>query len=125
MPLKLLDIIVTVLLPIIAGTSIYFFKNIIELPPSFITHYLADGLWAFSFINAILIVWNRHLSRGWLMMIVFIFIAFEVLQHFEVINGTGDIYDILTYFIFAFIAVITNRYFKKQFHHLNDPHAIS
>lgn len=119
MPGKLIDTLLTVLLPLITGILIYYFKIIAALPPSFITHHFADGLWAFSFINAILIVWNRQPAWGWLAFLFIIFIAFEVLQHLAVINGTGDLYDTITYFVFALLAIITNKYFKKQFHPVN------
>lgn len=95
------------------------------MSPSFVTHHLADGLWAFSFINAILVVWNRQPAWGWLAFLFIVFIAFEGLQHLAVINGTGDIYDTITYFIFAIIALISNRFFKKHFHSINHHHEVS
>ncbi len=82
-----------------------------------IKHYLPDGLWAFAAVSAILIIWNRQINWWWVLAMGFLFVGFEYLQHIQWIKGTGDILDILVYFIFGYIAILVNPYFKYSFNH--------
>lgn len=123
-PVKPVDIIVTVLLPVIGGVTVYYLKNVALLSPSLVAHHLADGLWAFSFVNAMLIVWDRQLHRVWFTLVFFVFAIYELLQYQNVIAGTGDVYDTLTYFLFGVLGIVTNNYFIKLFHPINKQHEV-
>ncbi|MGG9961266.1 hypothetical protein [Ferruginibacter sp. SUN106] len=82
------------------------------MPALFINH-LPDGLWAYAFLSCILIIWNRQIHIPWLIVVLISFVAFEVLQSLEIINGTGDIKDIITYCTFSIIALFANSFFSK------------
>ncbi len=104
------DVIFNIALPILAGNCIYLtckpfgFQKIVN-------SYLPDGLWAYALMSTILIIWNRVINVFWIITSFIIFPVFEALQYFHIIPGRGDFWDILIYFIFSFIALVTNKYF--------------
>lgn len=106
---KKIDLLLTVLLPMLAGVLIYFSADHITLN-AFIRNQLPDGLWAYSLVSCILIIWNRKINTVWLLATGVLFIVFELLQYLHIINGTGDLWDLLVYFIFSLIALITNTF---------------
>ena len=110
---KIIDILLNVVLPVLTGYLIYLFaenNNRYE----WATNYLPDGLWAYALLSSILIIWKRKINIYWCSL-VFIFAAtFEILQFYHFVGGTGDIWDIATYFLFFIIVLLTNKYFLKQ-----------
>jgi hypothetical protein len=104
------DILLNVILPLLVGIGVYESSKVIILN-TYIRNYFPDGLWAYSFVSCLLIIWNRRINLFWIVSIFIFFIAFEVFQHFEVINGTGDYIDVLIYFGCSTIALLTNKYF--------------
>ncbi len=122
---KLIDVVINVFLPILLGVFIYFLKQTNTLSSSFITNYLADGLWAFSLTSAILIIWNRVPSWLWQIIIFILFVLFEILQYYKKINGTADVYDVVVYFTYAAFALALNPFYKKKFHNQNKTHEIN
>lgn len=102
---KIADIIINVLLPLILGYIIYnvSFENHVK-------NYLPDGLWAYSFVSALSIIWKRHLPLFWIVTVFIIAALVEYLQLLKVIPGTADIIDIVVYFIFIIIGLLINRY---------------
>ena len=107
--LKSIDCFANVLLPLLLGSLIYKLTN--ENPAvSVIRNYLPDGLWAYAFLSSLLIIWKRVLNIAWLLGACFCATFFEVLQAWQVVGGTADWLDVVTYFLFFAIAVIINKY---------------
>ena len=107
-----LDILLNGVLPIFIGAVLYFLElNHFDL--FIVKNYFPDGLWAYSFISIILIIWDRRINYFWILVVFIFSIIFELLQYYHIINGTGDIWDIVTYFIFFAIAIMTNKFFKR------------
>jgi hypothetical protein len=113
------DLLLNVLLPIILGVLIYAIPGFKKLP-AFFSNHLPDGLWAYAFLSCILIIWNRQIHIPWLIVVFISFVAFELLQSLEIINGTGDIKDIITYCIFSLTALLTNTYFSKTLNYTHE-----
>lgn len=108
------DFAINVLLPLILGYIIYLLtlnhKHIIILG-----NYLPDGLWAYALLSSVLIIWDRQKNIFW---IIFIYIAaalFEIFQYLHFISGTGDILDILVYYIFFTFVLAANNLLKNTF----------
>lgn len=73
--------------------------------PEWFLYSLPDGLWIFSYVYLILLLWNFKISyQGfiWILIIPFIAIISEIGQKYKFINGTFDMTDLLFY-IFGFI----------------------
>ena len=110
------DIAINVLLPLTAGYRIYaadFFSGI----SPFIRNYFPDGLWAYAFLSAILIVWKRQINVLWVTILFLVSATFEVLQVAGLVTGTGDVIDLVFYSTFFCLALLTNNYFKKLTYH--------
>lgn len=107
---RVLDILLNVGLPLLMGYGVYRWGKALTTH-SFVNNYLADGLWAYAFCSALLIVWNRKISKGWLFVGLLTSILFEGLQYLHLLTGTGDLWDVAVYFIFAALALWANRYF--------------
>ncbi len=101
----LLNIIGPILLGIFVYTNCY---------PKLIRNYLPDGLWAYSFTSSIILIWDNTINYFWISSVFLIFIIFEILQYKGIINGTGDIRDVLVYIIFCIFTLIVNIVFKKN-----------
>lgn len=106
------DILLNVLLPLLAGTYIYH-AGAPHAVPVQVRNYLPDGFWAYAFISSILIIWNRQINITWITMVFIISTCFELLQYYHKIPGTGDITDVIIYFLFFTIALILNPFFKR------------
>jgi len=109
------DIILNTFIPILIGSAFYFAE-----PNQLIRNYLPDGLWAYSLISTILIIWNRQINMFWILFSFFLFILFELLQKINIIRGTGDIYDVAIYFVFGFTSIITNKIFKLKLNYYEE-----
>lgn len=105
---KILDLVLNVILPVFGGGIIYYLHT-----KGFVKIHLSDGLWAYGFTSAILIIWDRKFHFFWIAIILASFIIFELLQTIHAINGTGDLFDVLVYFAFGGIALSTNKFFNK------------
>ena len=108
---RLLDILINILLPILIGCLLYSIDERLT-----IINYLPDGLWSYSLISTILIVWQRLPNFFWIMISFILFPAFEYLQFVHFINGTGDFIDVLVYLICGLIAIMSNNFFKNKFY---------
>ena len=104
------DIFFNVILPLLLGIGIYELSNATILN-GFFRNYLPDGLWAYSLVSSLLIIWNRRIKIFWIVLIFIFYIAFEVFQYIKVIDGTGDYMDVLIYFGFSTATLLTNKYF--------------
>ena len=111
--LKKINILVNVIFPLIIGCSIYFISNTNPFIKGFIRNQLPDGLWAYSLTSSLLIIWDKQINLYWLLILAFAFIGIEILQKLSLIEGTYDISDIITYFIFSFFAFLFFKFYKK------------
>jgi hypothetical protein len=110
---KSADIMVNVISPVLAGCLIYYGGYTRQLP-SPAQNYLPDGLWAYAFISAILIIWNRHIHPAWLIIVCLLAAGFELLQYLQLINGTPDIIDVVVYLICIGLGVIVNHFLQEK-----------
>ncbi|NNT71677.1 hypothetical protein HKT18_05545 [Flavobacterium sp. IMCC34852] len=70
--------------------------------PEWILFALPDGLWMFSYMSLILLVWENNISKEnivWIFIIPFIALLSEVLQIIEIIPGTFDKLDLAMYLL--------------------------
>jgi hypothetical protein len=104
----LADLSLNVFLPLLLGVMLYKIPTV-----RFVRNYLADGLWAYAFMSTMLIVWDRKINFYWLFFVFASFVIFEVLQKMKVIPGTGDIIDVIVYFLFSFLAILANYLLTK------------
>jgi hypothetical protein len=114
---KKLDIGINVILPLFFGSLIYLISTDISTT-SFLKDHLADGLWAYSLISAVLIIWDRRMEIFWITVIFLLAILFELAQYLHLIPGTADIIDILVYITCFVIGIFLNKYFRKN---INNP----
>ena len=114
---------------LLAGASIYaifrensyigaFASNLFPIEPikeflkthtnSFFKFYLADFLWCFSLcLGLFAILVQKYKYATFCVCTAFAFgTAWEVLQYVGLIRGTGDIFDVITYFLAALTAMI-------------------
>ncbi|MBI5857459.1 MAG: hypothetical protein HZB42_07390 [Sphingobacteriales bacterium] len=108
------DIIVNVLFPLLIGYFIYYAGENGFINPM-IKNYLPDGLWAYSFTSALLIVWNREINIFWIIIAFVAALSIELLQYFGLMPGTADAFDFLMYAIFILTGLLTNKYYIKLF----------
>jgi len=121
------------IVPLIVGMIIYLFfrkdnilifdllnfnasKNLFFELPRLINSYLTDFLWIFSFTSLMLYIWRKNLNLNnfiWIVLPLIFAIIFEFLQKQGIVNGTYDKFDILTYILGNFIAIIINLKFNK------------
>jgi hypothetical protein len=105
------DLILNVAFPLLCGILLYAATNSFEFP-AVIRNHLADGLWAYALLSCILIIWDRKLNPMWVVISFVIVVDFELMQHWDVIPGTGDVYDVITCWLFFAIAIQLNNFFK-------------
>ena len=95
------------------GVLIYYLPYYIFIY-AFIINFLPDGLWAYAFTSTILLIWNREINIFWLIVLGLCFVFFEFLQFAHVLKGTGDVLDIIIYFLFGISAITINNFIKKK-----------
>lgn len=78
-----------------------------------ILHILADSLWAFAFVSALLLIWKDKLNTKLITLISAAFIGFEYAQSYGIFPGTGDLLDVLVYFLSGILA-FASRSTKSQ-----------
>lgn len=77
---------------------------------NFSKYYFPDFLWAFSLGCGLIAIHNPQKS-GVIICVLFAFlcgVAWELLQHFNVLNGTGDIHDVIMYLLAGAICIFIN-----------------
>jgi hypothetical protein len=107
------DILLNVVIPLIMGMLLYYFNKDLRLP-GLVNNHIADGLWAYAFISSLLITWDRELNSLWISIAFIAAACFELLQYNFIIVGTGDIFDVITYYFFFFISLKLNYLFKLK-----------
>ena len=105
--------VLNIILPILVGVMIYV-GNKHGLITNYISSYIPDGLWAYSFTSTILIIWNRQINIFWFVILGICFVIFEIMQSSNIIKGTGDIVDVIVYFLFGLSSVIINNMLKNK-----------
>ena len=75
-------------------SNLFFYQNLL---PSWIVNSLPDGLWAYSFIYAINLVWKEKQYEYWFWILIscIIIILPEILQYYKVVHGTFDVQDLI------------------------------
>jgi hypothetical protein len=111
------DVFINALLPILIGVFIY--RLSFENEYSIIKNYAPDALWAYALASSIFIIWSRKMNYFWLLIVIIFFVVFEILQYLHFVKGTGDVWDVLTYLIATFIAIIINKFVKLYFYKTN------
>jgi hypothetical protein len=111
-----LDLFLNCFSPLFFGNLVYFFSGSISLF-SFLKDHVADGLWAYAFCSALLIVWNRKILPGWISAAFLSAVIFELLQYLHFVPGTSDLYDVFTYFLCFVLALVLNHFFKQHFNY--------
>lgn len=107
------DIALNILFPLLMGAAIYLATGHVPVP-SLVRNFLPDGLWAYSLMSAILVVWRRQIIIGWVLAAFALSIGFEVLQYYHWVPGTGDVYDVVVYCVFFGLALALNPIYEKQ-----------
>lgn len=85
--------------------------------PYWIMYNLTDGIWFYSFLSTIILVWNEKYSIHlilWLVISILICFLLELLQLYHFIPGTFDWYDMLAYFSAAFICYFNFCYTRNH-----------
>ena len=81
------------------------FTNIL---PSWVYFSLPDGLWLYSFISTIIIIWYKHHQlKYWVVAILLLGICSEIFQAIGWVRGTFDYNDLLMYLIFGVLPFLT------------------
>jgi hypothetical protein len=108
---KLYDGFLNVLIPLLTGLIIYRTEQYIRIP-ALIRYYVPDGLWAYAFGSCMLIVWERKINWPWMIGAMMLSVVYEICQYFHFIPGIGEVRDVMTYFLFFSLALLSNAFFK-------------
>jgi hypothetical protein len=76
--------------------------------PDWFVFSLPDGLWIFSYITLILLIWRNKINRQniiWIAITPLLALVFEIGQYINIVQGTFDFYDILFYIVGAILPV--------------------
>lgn len=126
----ILQTILFVLLPLALGVFIYdwfsgahnfvtininFLKNI-EPTWEGLIYNVPDGLWAFSLMSAMLIIWQsstHKIQYFWIFLVLVLTFGSEFAQKFGLINGTFDWWDVLAIGIGSLLSLLVLFTIKK------------
>jgi hypothetical protein len=78
--------------------------------PKWFIYSLPDGLWLFSYLSVLLVIWGNTISKQniyWLLSVPLIAIFSEIGQFFEIISGTFDILDLIFYIAGTVMPILT------------------
>ena len=77
--------------------------------PDWLLFSLPDGLWVFSYVSLILLLWDNRLNgynSFWVFLIPFLAIASEFGQLLGFVSGTFDITDLIFYILGTTLPII-------------------
>ncbi len=77
--------------------------------PDWFLYSLPDGLWLFSYVSFLLVVWENVISKHnihWVLLVPLIAIFSELGQLIKVIPGTFDVVDLCSYFLGAVLPIL-------------------
>ena len=100
-------ILVHVVCPLLIGLAIYYFASSIAFT-HLIKNHFADGLWAYAFISAILLIWERQVNWFWIGCVVVVAFLFECFQYLHLLPGTGDVFDFIVYLSCILLGLLSN-----------------
>tara|TARA_B100001939_G_scaffold172312_1_gene148506 strand:+ start:6960 stop:7409 length:450 start_codon:yes stop_codon:yes gene_type:complete len=92
--------------------------QIVGLLPEWFLYSLPDGLWMFSYISILLVIWNNKVNKNniyWILVVPIVAILCEFGQLFKFIPGTFDKFDIIFYILGVFIPILIYTNFIKNF----------
>lgn len=91
--------------------------------PNWFLYSLPDGLWLFSYLCVLLVIWDNRISKQniqWFLLVPLLAMFSEIGQIFGIVPGTFDIIDLLFYFGGAVLPVLiytnlnTITYYEKN-----------
>ena len=97
-----------------------FMRYIIEIVGwiecDFVKFYFPDFLWGFSLCLALYAIYTpSKTGELFCSLIVFLIgIFWELMQYLNIVSGTGDIYDILMYFLASITCIIISIWSEKD-----------
>jgi hypothetical protein len=120
-------------LPILIGVIIYgLFRGIHLIDPSekifpllkikdsnFLIYNAPDGLWLYSLLSTMALIWNTHYSAQyyyWILLVIILSLLTECFQKVHLISGTYDFLD-LTAYVLAIFSFFLN--FRTTFNYIN------
>lgn len=77
--------------------------------PNWFLYSLPDGLWLFSYLSVLLVVWDNVISKHnihWLLLVPMVAIFSEIGQLFEIVPGTFDIFDLIFYLLGTVLPIL-------------------
>lgn len=77
--------------------------------PEWFIYSLPDGLWVFSYVSGLMLVWDNHINKSnffWIILIPFLSLSSEFVQFYNLIPGTFDLMDMTFYLIGAVLPII-------------------
>jgi len=77
--------------------------------PDWFLFSLPDGLWVFSYVSLVLLIWNNTISKHnifWIILIPIIAVLSEFGQYIKIIPGTFDELDLMFYILGAFFSLL-------------------
>ena len=77
--------------------------------PEWFIYSLPDGLWVFSYVSGLMLVWDNHINKSnffWIILIPFLSLSSESFQFYNLIPGTFDLMDMTFYLIGAVLPII-------------------
>jgi len=85
--------------------------------PDWFLYSLPDGIWLFSYLSVLLLIWDNKISKHnihWVLLIPSIAIFSEIGQLFEIVSGTFDITDLVFYLAGTILPILifTTTYTK-------------
>ena len=83
----------------------------------YLVYNLPDGLWLFSWLNFLLIIWEFEINKTSRLVIIASFLAAissELLQGLGFLSGTYDIFDLFAYVLAIFCVLILFKQKKNE-----------
>jgi len=87
--------------------------NSLNNVPNWIIYNLPDGLWLFSCVFCMSLLWRRKnkTANFWMLIMPLIICFHEVGQGLKLFEGTFDIMDLLFYLLSTILAITLSRFF--------------
>lgn len=111
---KTADTLLNIVIPLLLGVMIYRMIPYVQLPLFFKNHF-PDACWAYAFISAMLIVWDRKVHPLWIVAVFMAAVGYEVLQFVHILPGTGDVRDIVVYFTAFGVGLLANQFLRPLY----------
>ena len=86
--------------------------------PEWFLYSFPDGLWMFSYISILLVIWNNRIYKNnihWILLVPVVAILCEFGQLFNCISGTFDVVDIIFYILGTCLPILIYTNLTKNF----------